>query len=147
MEELKERVAKLESKLEELREEEDVQIGRCDTFVFIFLRSEFEHLIFSLEMRRTSELVDILERIVEIGLRGGWKDVDLNLPSSRLAVLRDPAEAESISAFPPRSDASASVSASGVLASLPNLPETFKDKSPGPPVESLDRKGVSVSDS
>jgi len=56
-----------------------------------------------------------LERVVEIGLRRGWKEVDLNLPWPGMAVRGDPSlEVESISSrkdasMPTRSDAAESV--------------------------------------
>jgi len=91
LEELKERVSHLESLLEDVKEDGRTQAGRAD------------------------ELSRILERVVEIGLRRGWKEVDLNLPWPGMAVRGDPSlEVESISSrkdasMPTRSDAAESV--------------------------------------
>jgi hypothetical protein len=90
-----------------------------------------------METFRTDELARVLERVVGIGLRGGWKGVDLNFPWPGVDV-RDSLGAESTSSFPSRTR----ISASGVMGFLPNLSASFKVKDPDPAVETLDRKEV-----
>lgn len=60
-----------------------------------------------METLRADELSRILERVVEIGLRRGWKEVDLNLPSPGMTIRGDPSsEVASMSTFSSRKDVS-----------------------------------------
>jgi len=86
-----------------------------------------------LQTLRADELTHILERVVEIGLRGGWKDVDIRLPCP---VRGDSSSSEAKSI----SRADSSMPEVGILGSLPDLSEKFKD--PGRSVETLDRKEI-----
>jgi hypothetical protein len=47
--------------------------------------------------RRTDEVSRILERVVEIGLKGGWKEADLGLPWQVRGEDFSSSEAQSIS--------------------------------------------------
>ena len=82
---------------------------------------------------RADELAHILERVVEIGLRGGWKDVDMSLPC--------PVRGDSVSTETSRANLSPT-SEVGILGSLPDLSEKFKVKDTDRSVENLDRKEV-----
>ncbi|KAI0792619.1 optic atrophy 3 protein-domain-containing protein, partial [Abortiporus biennis] len=78
---------KVDDKLESLQSQVEGLSSRMDS-----LTSTFEERLFE-EQQRNDELTRILERVVEIGLRGGWaefEDTPLTLPRIQLSPKQAP---------------------------------------------------------